>query len=178
MRKLEMEELGRHSAEEHKKVGKIPVAVVLDNVRSMNNVGSVFRSSDAFLVEKIFLCGITARPPHREISKTALGADESVDWEYFEKIDELAGRLKDEGYEVIGIEQTDKSESLDEFTPDPDKKYALVFGNEAFGLSDELLPHLYGAIEIPQFGTKHSLNISVAAGVVLWEFVRKLKIKN
>ncbi|QNL21744.1 RNA methyltransferase [Hyphobacterium sp. CCMP332] len=178
MRKLEMPELNRISIEEFKNSEKIPVIVVLDNIRSMNNVGSVFRTSDAFRVEKILLCGITAKPPHRDINKTALGADKSVDWEYHESILEAIKALKKDNFKIIGIEQTNESVDLNSFTIDNKKKYALVFGNEAFGLSDEILPELDLSLEIPQFGTKHSLNISVCAGVVLWEFWKMLKVKN
>lgn len=177
MRKLEMPELNRISVEEFKNSKKIPLIVVLDNIRSMNNVGSVFRTSDAFRIKKILLCGITAKPPHRDINKTALGADQSVDWEHHENILEAVKTLKKENYKVIGIEQTDKSVSLDEFKIDNNDNYALVFGNEAFGLSDEILPELDLSLEIPQFGTKHSLNISVCAGVVLWEFQKKFRIQ-
>lgn len=178
MRKLEMLELNRISVEEYKNADKIPVIVVLDNIRSMNNIGSVFRTSDAFMIEKILLCGITAKPPHRDINKTALGADQSVDWEHYENVLEAVKDLKEKDYQVIGIEQTDKSVELNEFNIDANKQYALVFGNEAFGISEEILSHLDASIEIPQFGTKHSLNISVCAGVVLWEFLKKFKIQS
>lgn len=170
-----MHELGRMGVEDFKSTSKNPIVVVLDNVRSMNNVGAVFRSSDAFCIEKIVLCGITAKPPHRDINKTALGADQSVEWLYAEKTGLALTELKNEGYHIIGVEQTDESIALDQFPVSKDEKYALVFGNEAFGISDDVLDHLDVAIEIPQYGTKHSLNISVAVGVVLWEFVRKYK---
>lgn len=178
MRKLEMPELNRISIDEFKNSEKIPVIVVLDNIRSMNNVGSVFRTSDAFRVDKILLCGITAKPPHRDINKTALGADKSVDWEYHESILEAIKALKKDNFKIIGIEQTNESVDLNSFTIDNKKKFALIFGNEAFGLSDEILPELDLSLEIPQFGTKHSLNISVCAGVVLWEFLKKFKIQD
>ncbi len=178
MRKLEMSELKRISVGEFKKAQKIPVCLVLDNIRSMNNIGSVFRTSDAFRIEKILLCGITAKPPHRDINKTALGADKSVDWQYHEDVLEAARALKKDKYKVIGIEQTDNSIELNNYKIENTTKYALVFGNEAFGISNELLPELDLCLEIPQFGTKHSLNISVCAGLVIWEFWKKLKDKN
>jgi 23S rRNA (guanosine2251-2'-O)-methyltransferase len=174
MRKLEMDELNRISVEEFKITPKFPLVVVLDNIRSMNNIGSVFRTSDAFRVEKIVLCGITAKPPHRDIQKTALGADQSVDWSYKESTKEAIEELKINGYTILGIEQTTESIKLETFEIESNKKYALVFGNEAFGLSDDILNHLDSSIEIPQYGTKHSLNISVCAGIVIWEFSKKM----
>ncbi len=170
MRKLKLDELNRASVEEFKTVQKIPVVVVLDNIRSMSNVGSVFRTSDAFVVEKILLCGITAQPPHREIQKTALGATESVEWTYHPHIYDAVKILKDAGYIIIGVEQTDTSVKLNDFVPDTDKKFALIMGNEVEGISEEVLPLLDFALEIPQMGTKHSLNVSVAAGIVLYRF--------
>ncbi len=170
-----MPELKRLSIEEFKNSNKIPLVVVLDNVRSMNNIGSAFRTSDAFRIEKIILCGISARPPHREITKTALGADESVGWEYHEKIEDALKQLRDQGFTIVGVEQTDKSIMLEEFPIDKNGKYALVFGNEAFGLSDEALPHLDYSIEIPQFGTKHSLNVSVSLGIAIWDFFKVMR---
>ncbi|RYD78098.1 MAG: TrmH family RNA methyltransferase [Sphingobacteriales bacterium] len=170
MRKLKLDELNRASVEEFKTVQKIPVVVVLDNIRSMSNVGSVFRTSDAFVAEKILLCGITAQPPHREIQKTALGATESVDWEHHPHIYDAVKGLKDAGYIIIGVEQTDSSVKLNDFVPDTDKKFALIMGNEVEGISEEVLPLLDFALEIPQMGTKHSLNVSVAAGIVLYRF--------
>jgi tRNA G18 (ribose-2'-O)-methylase SpoU len=170
-----MDELHRLGIEAFKSSKKIPLVVVLDNIRSMNNVGSAFRTSDAFRIEKICLCGITAKPPHRDINKTALGADQSVDWEYFDSTKNALIELKKEGYKLIGIEQTDKSENLNAFDIDEGKKYALIFGNEAFGLSDEILDDLDSSIEIPQYGTKHSLNISVCVGILLWEFQKNMR---
>jgi tRNA G18 (ribose-2'-O)-methylase SpoU len=172
MRKLSMDELGRKSVEEFKQATKTPVIAVLDNIRSMHNVGSVFRTADAFLIEAIFLCGYTPQPPHRDIHKTALGATESVDWIYFETTVEAVNELKRQGYKVLAIEQTEGSVSLERISVSVGEKLAVVFGNEVDGVSDEVLPLVDGSIEIPQLGMKHSLNISVAAGIVLWEMVR------
>lgn len=166
MRKLSTEELGRPDAETFKKSGKIPVVAVLDNIRSLHNVGSVFRSADAFAIEAIYLCGITACPPHREINKTALGATESVDWHYVENTVDCLKMLREKGYETICVEQTDQSIHLQHFTPSGPT--ALVFGNEVDGVSDEALPLCTAAVELPQAGTKHSLNVSVCAGIVFW----------
>ena len=174
MKKLKLDELGRKSVEEFKDADKLPVVVVLDNVRSMMNTGSVFRTADAFLMEKILLCGITGQPPHREITKTALGATESVEWEYHESTESAARKLLADGYILIGIEQTTDSIPLQEFIFHKDQKYALFLGNEVEGISPELLPLLTYCIEIPQGGTKHSLNVSVAAGIVLFEVYRQL----
>jgi len=176
MHKLKLEELGRASVEEFKAATKIPVVVVLDNIRSMQNVGSVFRTSDAFAVEKILLCGITARPPHRDIQRAALGATESVDWVHEEKILPALETYKAKGYRIIGLEQTSESVLLNsgDFRTDSNEKYVLVLGNEVEGISDEILPMLDLALEIPQSGTKHSLNVSVAAGVALWWFYEQL----
>lgn len=172
MRKLQLDELGR--SKDYNSVKKQPITVVLDNIRSMNNVGSVFRSSDAFAIEHVILCGITAQPPHREIHKTAIGAENTVPWTHFSDTLSALEKLKEEGYQLIGIEQTDQSIPLDQFQPDTTKKYALVLGNEVFGISDDAINVIDHCIEIPQFGTKHSLNISVATGVVLWDFTQKL----
>lgn len=172
MRKLKLEELGRISVEEFKETEKIPVVVLLDNIRSMHNIGSVFRTADAFLVEKIYLCGITATPPNKEIRKTALGATESVDWEYVEDIHSLIHRLKEEKFTILSIEQTEGSLSLDDFTIDPNQKYALVLGNEVEGVQQTVIDQSDYCIEIPQEGTKHSLNVSVCAGIVIWEFFK------
>lgn len=172
MRKLKLEELGRISVEAFKASDKIPVAVVLDNIRSMHNIGSVFRTSDAFRIEKIYLCGITAKPPHKEIRKTALGATESVNWEYFEDTIELILKLKKENYRMIAVEQTESSKSLDDFELKFDEKYAVIFGNEVDGVQQEVVNLSDNCIEIPQEGTKHSLNVSVCAGIVLWEFFK------
>lgn len=172
MRKLKLEELGRISVEAFKASDKIPVAVVLDNIRSMHNIGSVFRTSDAFRIEKIYLCGITAKPPHKEIRKTALGATESVNWEYFEDTIELILKLKKENYRMIAVEQTESSKSLVDFELKFDEKYAVIFGNEVDGVQQEVVNLSDNCIEIPQEGTKHSLNVSVCAGIVLWEFFK------
>ena len=174
-KKLKLEELGRIDLETFKQTEKIPLVVVLDNIRSMHNVGAAFRTADAFLVEKIILCGITPRPPHREIHKAALGATESVDWQYYEGVKEAVIDLKTLGYTVVGIEQTNTSTMITDFTIDRSKKYALVLGNEVEGISDEILTDLDECLEIPQLGTKHSLNVSVCGGIVMWEFFKGLK---
>ena len=163
-------DLGRLSVEDYKKVKKIPIIVVLDDIRSLNNIGSVFRTADAFAIEKIILCGITARPPHREIQKTALGATESVDWEYIESVTDAIHRLKNDGYTVAAVEQAEKKKWLQEVTYSGEK-LAVIFGNEVKGVSQAAVDASDFVIEIPQFGTKHSLNISVSAGVVLWHLV-------
>lgn len=173
-KKLKLEELGRIDVETFKATEKIPVVVVLDNVRSMHNVGAVFRTADAFLVEKILLCGITPQPPHREIHKSALGATESVEWHYYRDIKEAILDLKTLKYEVLGIEQTSDSQDITEFQINKEKKYAVVLGNEVEGISDEILKHCDGFLEIPQLGTKHSLNVSVCGGIVMWEFFKNL----
>lgn len=174
-KKLKLEELGRIDVETFKQTEKIPLVVVLDQVRSMHNVGAVFRTADAFLVEKIILCGITPQPPHREIHKAALGATESVDWVYEENISTALQNLKDENFKIIGIEQTSDSQIITDFKISKDEKYALVLGNEVDGLSDEALPLYDSFLEIPQLGTKHSLNVSVCGGIVMWEFFKNLK---
>jgi tRNA G18 (ribose-2'-O)-methylase SpoU len=174
-KKLKLEELGRMDVNSFKKTKKIPLVLVLDNVRSMYNVGAVFRTADAFLVEKILLCGITPKPPHREIHKTALGATESVDWQYFKSVKDAVLDLKTRKYEVLGIEQTTNSVRISDYKINSSKKYAVIFGNEVEGISDEILPFCDGFIEIPQLGTKHSLNVSVCAGIVIWEFFRYLQ---
>lgn len=172
MRKLSMDELGRKSVSEFKQSAKTPIIVVLDNIRSMHNVGSVFRTADAFLIEAIFLCGYTPQPPHRDINKTALGATESVDWIYYPEAVEAVQDLKAKGYTVYAAEQTEGSISLEKLSCSIIGKTAVVFGNEVEGVNDEVLKHVDKSIEIPQLGMKHSLNISVAAGIVLWELVR------
>lgn len=177
MKKLKLEELGRISVDEFKQADKLPVCIVLDNVRSLHNVGSAFRTSDAFKLEKIYLTGITGTPPHREIEKSALGATRSVDWEHVEKTDELLQKLKGEQYTIVAIEQTSESRSLEMFTPEAEKKYCLVFGNEVRGVSEEAIALADLALEIPQAGTKHSLNISVCLGIVAWEFFRNFTFK-
>jgi tRNA G18 (ribose-2'-O)-methylase SpoU len=177
MRKLKITELNRISPEDFKKAEKIPLVVVLDNVRSQHNVGSVFRTSDAFLAEAVYLCGITATPPHAEIHKTALGAENSVDWKYFDNTIEAVRELKQQGYSIAAVEQAENSISLDELRLE-NKKYALILGNEVHGVAQEVMDLCDFCIEIPQFGTKHSLNVSVTAGIVIWESFRKLKTKN
>ncbi|MCB0647279.1 MAG: RNA methyltransferase [Saprospiraceae bacterium] len=175
MKKLKLEELERDTVDSYKLKDKLPLVVVLDNVRSAMNVGSIFRTSDAFLVEKICLCGITATPPNREITKTAIGATESVEWEYFDVTAKALEALKSGGYQLIGVEQTDSSVMLYDFSTKPEGKYALVLGNEVEGVDEELLPMLDACIEIPQEGTKHSLNVSVCAGIVIYHFYQGLK---
>jgi tRNA G18 (ribose-2'-O)-methylase SpoU len=172
MRKLSMEELGRKSVEDFKLSDKKPLVVVMDNIRSMHNVGSVFRTADAFLISGICLCGFTPQPPHRDIHKTALGATDSVDWLYYENTSDAVLALKERGFKVLAIEQTEGSILLNEYVQS-NMPTAFVFGNEVDGVSDEVIQVCDGVIEIPQWGMKHSLNISVAAAVVLWEFVRK-----
>ena len=169
MRKLSMDDLGRMSKEEFKQAEKNKIVAVLDNIRSMHNVGSVFRTADAFLIEAICLCGYTPQPPHRDIHKTALGATETVDWLYYETTITAIQDLKQRGYKVYAVEQVEGSISLEKFTNNTDEKIAVVFGNEVEGVDAEILPLCDGCIEIPQLGTKHSLNISVAAGIVLWK---------
>jgi 23S rRNA (guanosine2251-2'-O)-methyltransferase len=172
MRKLSMDELNRKSVQEFKASEKIPIIVVLDNIRSMHNVGSVFRSADAFLVEGIYLCGYTPQPPHRDINKTALGATETVAWKYFQDIAAAISLLRDDGYLIFAVEQVEDSIPLQTFSLKQYKRLAVVFGNEVSGVGEEALKGCDGCIEIPQSGMKHSLNISVAAGIVLWELVR------
>ena len=173
MKKLKLEELGRMDVAAFKAASKTPIIIVLDNIRSMNNIGSVFRSADAFAVEAIYLCGITAQPPHREIEKTALGATDSVQWKYFENTLAAIADLKAKAYHVCAIEQVANSVSLAQLTIDKDLKYALIFGNEVNGVKQTIVDRSHYVIEIPQFGTKHSLNVSVCAGIVLWEFCKK-----
>ena len=177
MRKLANSELNRKSIEEFKGAEKMPCVVVLDNVRSLNNIGSVFRTSDAFLVNKIFLCGITATPPHREIQKSALGATESVDWQYFADTVDAVKQLKNEGFTIYSIEQVDESIKLKDLSIQPDKKIALIFGHEVKGVADEVIKLSDYCIEIDQYGTKHSLNISVCAGIVIWEVFKKYEAR-
>ncbi|EJL70898.1 RNA methyltransferase [Chryseobacterium populi] len=173
--KLKLEELNRIDVETFKQVDKIPLVIILDNIRSMHNVGATFRTADAFLIEKIVLCGITPQPPHREIHKAALGATESVDWAYEKNINTIINDLKSRGYEVVGIEQTSNSTMITDFMVDRSKKYALILGNEVEGISDEALENIDVFLEIPQLGTKHSLNVSVCGGIVMWEFAKALK---
>ncbi len=174
-KKLKLEELGRIDIETFKETEKTPLVVVLDNVRSMHNVGAIFRTADAFLIEKVVLCGITPQPPHREIHKAALGATESVDWVYEKDITEALQNLKKENFKIIGIEQTTSSEIITNYSINKDEKYAFVLGNEVDGLSEEALSSYDTFLEIPQLGTKHSLNVSVCGGIVMWEFFKYLK---
>ena len=176
MRKLLNEELERLTLPEYKESKKIPVVVVLDNIRSQNNIGSVFRTADAFRLEGIFLCGITATPPHREIHKTALGATESVHWEYRESTQDTVSELKEKGYRIISIEQTEGALSLDQIVFDVNQKYALILGHEVRGVEQDVVNMSDICLEIPQFGTKHSLNVSVAAGIVIWEVFRQIPL--
>ncbi|THD68977.1 TrmH family RNA methyltransferase [Robertkochia marina] len=175
MRKLKNSELDRLDVEAFKKAGKTPVIVVLDNIRSLNNIGSVFRSADAFRIEKIILCGITARPPHKDIHKTALGATESVDWAYEKDCKKVVEELKAAGVVTIAVEQAEGAHMLNEFSPKADETYALVFGNEVKGVQQEVVSACDMVVEIPQYGTKHSLNISVSAGIVLWDLFSKIE---
>ncbi|RAJ14660.1 RNA methyltransferase [Olleya aquimaris] len=175
MRKLKNSELDRLSIDDFKTAKKTPIVIVLDNIRSLNNIGSVFRTSDAFLVEKIYLCGITATPPHKDIHKTALGSTDTVAWEYVENTLDLVKKLKADGCKVISIEQAENATMLDNFNVETDTKYALVFGNEVKGVAQNVVTASDMVIEIPQFGTKHSLNISVSCGVVVWDVFSKLK---
>ncbi len=175
MRKLRTNELGRISAEEYKQTDKTPLVVVLDNIRSCNNIGSVFRTSDALLIEAVHLCGITATPPNKEIHKTALDAEKSVPWSYFEKTEESILQLKAAGYQVFAIEQVENSILLPDFEVEENDRLALVFGNEVKGVQQTVVDRCDGAIEIPQFGIKHSFNISVSAGIVLWDLFKKFR---
>ena len=177
MRKLKTDELRRVGIEDFKKQDKLPLVLILDNVRSMHNIGSIFRTSDGFAIEKIYLCGITAQPPHREIEKTALGATQSVEWLYSESVTEAIKKLKAAGYTLIAVEQAENSVMLTNYHPQKTEKYALIFGNEVNGVSDEAMKLIDTCIEIPQFGTKHSFNIAVSAGIVLWDFFSKLNLR-
>jgi tRNA G18 (ribose-2'-O)-methylase SpoU len=174
-RKLKNSELDRLEVTEFKQAKKTPIIIVLDNIRSLNNIGSVFRTSDAFLIEKIYLCGITAQPPHNDIRKTALGSTETVDWEYHENTLSVIEKLKANAVKVCSIEQAENATMLNNFKPSPNTKYAFVFGNEVKGVSQDVVNLSDSVIEIPQFGTKHSLNISVSCGVVIWDVFSKLK---
>lgn len=168
-----MEELNRLSVEDYKQAKKVPVVFALDNVRSMHNVGSAFRTADAFRIEKVILGGITGSPPHREINKTALGATESVDWEHAPDLSKSIKLLKNSGYIIVSFEQADKSVPLHQFSPDPNTRYCFVFGNEVFGIDDSILTLSDLALEIPQFGSKHSLNVSVSIGISVWDYYLK-----
>ncbi|WP_053978168.1 RNA methyltransferase [Mangrovimonas xylaniphaga] len=175
MRKLKNSELDRLSVEEFKTSEKTPLIIVLDNIRSLNNIGSVFRTSDAFLVEKIYLCGITATPPHKDIHKTALGSTDTVTWEYAKDTMEVVEKLQAENVKVVSIEQAENAVMLNDFTPEANTRYALVFGNEVKGVAQKVVSASDMVLEIPQYGTKHSLNISVSCGVVVWDVFSKLK---
>ena len=174
MRKLKNSELARLSIDGYKQANKTPIIIILDNIRSLNNVGSVFRTSDAFLIEKIYLCGITAKPPHKDIHKTALGSTETVDWEYEENTLNLVKKLKADGYRVASIEQAERATMLNAFKVESKSKYAIIFGNEVKGVTQDVVSASDFVIEIPQFGTKHSLNIAVSCGVVVWDLFSKL----
>jgi len=175
MRKLSLKELNRVSPEAFKLQDKTSLIIVLDNVRSGLNVGSAFRTADAFALEAVYLCGITAQPPHREILKTAIGATESMDWKYFENTTDAVRHLQERGYNILAVEQAENSTLLQNFTLKKDDKYAVIFGNEVKGVDDEVMSMIDTCIEVPQFGTKHSLNIAVCVGVVVWELFRKMK---
>lgn len=177
MHKLKITEMNRLNVEEFKKAEKLPLVVVLDDVRSLHNVGSVFRSSDAFIVEHIYLCGITATPPQPDIHKTALGAEDTVNWKYFKNTLDAVNELKEEGYFVYATEQVEGSVKLQNLQLEKGKKYAIVMGNEVKGVKQEVVDCSNSCLEIPQFGTKHSLNVSVTAGIVIWEFARRLLIE-
>ncbi|HFS67127.1 MAG TPA: TrmH family RNA methyltransferase [Flavobacteriia bacterium] len=177
MKKLKNSELNRIDVPTFKQTNKTPLIIVLDNIRSLNNIGSVFRTSDAFLIEKIYLCGITATPPHKDIHKTALGATESVTWEYVPETFDIVKKLQNEGVLVASIEQADKSIMLQDFTIESNKKYAIVMGNEVKGVQQDVVNQSDYCIEIPQYGTKHSLNISVATGIVIWDLFKQLHFK-
>ena len=174
MRKIENNELNRKSIDDFKKSKKTPLIFILEDIRSLHNIGSVFRTADAFLVEKIILCGITATPPNKEIHKTALGATETVTWEHHEDILKLLERLKKEEIIILAIEQVENAIFLQDFEVENNKKYALIFGNEVHGVAQETVRACHGCIEIPQLGTKHSLNIAVSAGIVVWDFFKKM----
>ena len=176
MRKLRNTELNRKTIEEFKKSKKTTAIVILDNIRSIHNVGSIFRTSDSFLIEKIIISGYTATPENSKMEKTALGSSDSVDWEYTEDVIETIQSLKNKGIKVVSVEQADKSLKIEKFTPEKDIKYAFVFGNEVDGVSDEIILESDQVLEIPQVGTKHSLNVSVAAGIILWDFYQKTEI--
>ncbi len=176
MKKLSMDELCRISVEEFKESDKIPLVVVLDNIRSLNNIGSVFRTADAFRVAKIMLCGITATPPHRDIHKTALGAENSVEWKYYENTIDCIADLKAAGYKVYAVEQADESVSLQSFQVMENDRIAVIVGNEVDGVDDDVIQASDGCIEIPQYGTKHSLNVSIATGIVIWDVFTKLNV--
>lgn len=174
MRKLTNDELNRKSVTEFRSSEKSPFIIVLDNIRSLNNVGSIFRTADAFIVEALYLCGITATPPHREIQKSALGATESVVWKYFDNTSDAVKSLRGSGFTIVSVEQAEGSVSLEDFTPEEGKKYALVFGHEVRGVSEEVVRMSDACVEIPQYGTKHSFNVAVSAGIVLWHLSHRI----
>lgn len=178
MKKLKITEMNRLSPEQFKEKDKTPLVVVLDNVRSLHNVGSIFRTADAFLIQAVYLCGITSTPPHAEIHKTALGAENSVDWKYFDDTHEALAQLKNDGYTLLAIEQAEGSTMLPNLQLATDKKYAVILGNEVKGVQQTVVDACHGCVEIPQFGTKHSLNVSVTGGIIIWEFFRRLTTKN
>jgi tRNA G18 (ribose-2'-O)-methylase SpoU len=175
MRKLENKELERKTVEDFKQAEKTPIIIILDDIRSLHNIGSVFRTSDAFLIEKIYLCGITATPPNKEIHKTALGATETVAWEYQKEVLSVIEQLKNENYKVFAIEQVENATFLQNFEVKKEEKYALIFGNEVYGVNQKAIEICNGTIEIPQLGTKHSLNVSVSTGIVIWDLFQKMK---
>jgi 23S rRNA (guanosine2251-2'-O)-methyltransferase len=174
MQKRTMQELNRLTVDEFKSAEKLPVVIILDNIRSQNNIGSVFRTADAFRLQGICLCGITATPPHREIHKTALGSTESVDWQYFPSTMEAVVSLQNQGYTILAVEQAAESVLLPDFHPSPGKKFAVIFGNEVNGIENEVMRNIDRCIEIPQYGTKHSINVSVAVGIVIWDLAGKM----
>ena len=176
MRKLKITEMGRMSVDEYRQAQKMPLVVVLDHVRSLYNVGSVFRTSDAFCLEAIYLCGITATPPHPEIHKTALGAEDTVEWRYFDRTEDAVDMLKTQGYTVLAVEQCEGSTMLHNLQIDSTKRYAVVLGNEVKGVQQQVVDNCHGCVEIPQFGTKHSMNVSVTAGMIIWEFAKHLRL--
>lgn len=174
MRKLKNSELDRLSVADFKDTKKTPIIIVLDNIRSLNNIGSVFRTSDAFLIQKIYLCGITATPPHKDIHKTALGSTDTVDWEYAKNTLDVVAHLKTQDIKIVSIEQAEKATMLNNFTPEPDTTYALIFGNEVKGVAQDVVNNSDYVVEIPQYGTKHSLNIAVSCGIVVWDIFSKM----
>lgn len=176
MKKLTNDELHRINIDTFKKVAKNPIVLLLDNIRSLNNIGSIFRTADAFRIESIYLCGITATPPHREIQKTALGATESVEWKYYENVSEAIFELKQNKFKIIAVEQADMSIKLNDFKPEINEKYALIFGNEINGVSTVAIDLSDACIEIPQFGTKHSFNVTITTGIILWDILLKMKL--
>lgn len=177
MRKLSLKELNRVDIHTFKKASKNPIVIVLDNIRSAHNVGAAFRTADAFALEHLYLCGITATPPHREILKTAIGASESVDWSYFKQTQDAITQLKEQEYQIVGIEQADESTPLQSFCIQPEDKIALIFGNEVKGIDDKIMQMLDHCVEIPQYGTKHSINVSVCIGILCWEMLKQQKSK-